>query len=208
MYQIQVLSFLVQGLVLGFSAGISPGPLTALTISQTIKHNKKEGIKVAMAPLITDAPIVAVSILILSKLANFDLVIGLVSLIGAAFLFSLGLDSLKTVQISESQLHLSPKSLYKGVVANFLSPHPYLFWIAVGAPLTLKAVEINHFAGWIFILSFYFSLVSSKASIAVLVEKSKVFLSSKNYIKIMRVLGLILILFALIFLKDAINYLT
>ena len=46
------------GLVYGLSAGFSPGPLMALVISQTLKHGIREGAKVAVAPLITDLPII------------------------------------------------------------------------------------------------------------------------------------------------------
>ena len=54
------------GLVYGLSAGFSPGPLMALVISQTLKHGIREGAKVAMAPLITDLPIILVSLLVLT----------------------------------------------------------------------------------------------------------------------------------------------
>ena len=69
----EIYTFLLQGLLLGFSAGISPGPLTALTISQTIKYSRKEGIKVAISPLVTDIPIVTISLLIFAKLTNLIL---------------------------------------------------------------------------------------------------------------------------------------
>ena len=50
----ETMDFIVMGAIFGFAAGISPGPLLTLVITETIKHNKTEGIKVALAPLITD----------------------------------------------------------------------------------------------------------------------------------------------------------
>ncbi len=49
-----MLDYLITGITFGFVAGISPGPLLALVISETIKHNHKEGIKIALSPLLTD----------------------------------------------------------------------------------------------------------------------------------------------------------
>ncbi len=52
------LTFLISGLVLGFSAAISPGPMTMLVISQTVRHGLREDIKVALIPIFTDGPII------------------------------------------------------------------------------------------------------------------------------------------------------
>ena len=62
------ITFLLSGVVFGLSSGVTPGPLLTLVISETLKHGKKEGIKVAIAPLLTDLPIVLVTIFILSRL--------------------------------------------------------------------------------------------------------------------------------------------
>ena len=73
------------GLVYGLSAGFSPGPLMALVISQTLKHGIREGVKVAVAPLITDLPIILVSLLVLTRLTDFKTALGVISIIGGIF---------------------------------------------------------------------------------------------------------------------------
>jgi threonine/homoserine/homoserine lactone efflux protein len=52
--------FLSAGITLGLSAGFSPGPLSTLVISHSLRYGTREGVKVAMAPFITDVPIVFV----------------------------------------------------------------------------------------------------------------------------------------------------
>jgi threonine/homoserine/homoserine lactone efflux protein len=69
-------TFLLSGIIFGLTLGVAPGPLLTLVISETLKHNRKEGIKVAIAPIITDLPIVLVTLLILSKMSNFDPILG------------------------------------------------------------------------------------------------------------------------------------
>jgi threonine/homoserine/homoserine lactone efflux protein len=49
-------SAVLSGAALGLSAGVTPGPLLALVIAQTLTHGPREGGKVALAPLLTDAP--------------------------------------------------------------------------------------------------------------------------------------------------------
>jgi threonine/homoserine/homoserine lactone efflux protein len=46
-------------LVFGLSAGLSPGPLMTLVIAETLKRGIPAGIRIAVAPLITDLPIIA-----------------------------------------------------------------------------------------------------------------------------------------------------
>jgi threonine/homoserine/homoserine lactone efflux protein len=192
---IESLPFLISGIVLGFVAGISPGPLLTLVISETLKHNKKEGILVASAPLITDIPIVLLSIFILVKLSHFHYVLGVISFCGALVKgLDINLQSIKA------------RSLRKAIITNFLSPHPYLFWIAVGAPTVLKGYKINILSALLFITGFYLLLVGSKITAALIVDKSKAFFKSKAYLAIIRTLGFILLLFCLIFIKDGLTY--
>ena len=53
-----ILPFLFAGLVLGLSGGLVPGPLLTLVASETLRHGAAAGIRVALAPLLTDAPII------------------------------------------------------------------------------------------------------------------------------------------------------
>ena len=80
------LQFLISGILFGLIAGMSPGPLLTLVISETIRHNRKAGILIAAAPLLTDIPIILVSVLIISKLPNSNLVLGILSIMGALFI--------------------------------------------------------------------------------------------------------------------------
>jgi hypothetical protein len=51
-----MIHFLTIGIILGLSAGFAPGPLLTLVISETLQHNINSGVKVALAPIITDLP--------------------------------------------------------------------------------------------------------------------------------------------------------
>lgn len=83
-------------------------------------------------------------------------------------------------------------SFTKGILANALNPHPYLFWFSVGAPTMVAAMQKNIIALLAFIVSFYVFLLGSKILLAVLTGKSKSFLTGKAYLYIMRFLGMAL----------------
>lgn len=193
------------GVIFGLSGGLTPGPLLTLVISETLKHDVKEGIKVAIAPLLTDLPIVLITIVVLSRLENILPLLGVVSLLGSAFLTYLAYESISFKGVDIDLEQERPQSMRKGVIVNFLNPSPYMFWFTIGAPLVLKALNIGVFSAFLFVFGFYVFLVGSKVVVAVVVGKSRFFLKSRNYIYTVRFLGIILLVFAGLFLKDSLE---
>ena len=202
---IEEFTFLLSGIIFGLTLGVSPGPLLTLVISETLKHNRKEGIKVAIAPLITDLPIVLITLLILSKMSNFDPILGSISILGAIFIGYLAYENIFTTSVEINIQDVKPQSLKKGIIANFLSPHPYIFWFIIGAPTVLKALGISLFSAVSFILGFYVFLVGSKIVVATVVEKSRSFLKSNIYVYAIKFLGILLLIFSLMFLMEGLK---
>lgn len=199
------LPFLVSGILFGLVAGLLPGPLLTLVISETIRHNKKEGIKVASAPVLTDLPIILLSVFVLAELSNYHLVLGILSIAGALFIGYLAYESIMIKGLELNLENIKTQSLRKAVITNFLSPYPYLFWISIGAPSIIKGYKINLLSVIFFILGFYLLLVGSKVVVALIVDKSKFFLKSNAYVYIIKTLGVILLIFAALYIRDALK---
>ena len=202
-----MINFLTIGIILGLSAGFAPGPLLTLVISETLQHDIQSGVKVALAPIITDLPIIILTLFILAKLSNFHSILGIISLIGGFFILFIGYESLRTKGVELKLQKTKPKSLTKGILANALNPHPYLFWFSVGAPIMIKAMGQNIIAPLAFIGSFYAFLVGSKILLAILVGKSKSFLTGNLYIYTMRFLGMVLCVLAFVLFYDGLKLL-
>ncbi len=199
--------FLGIGILLGLSAGIAPGPLLMLVISETLRHGTRSGITVALAPIITDLPIIACSLLILANLASYGPVLGVVSLIGSLFLCYTGYQTLRVTPVDLALPGGETRSLAKGVLTNLLSPHPYLFWITVGTPLIYRSLQEGPAALAAFLGGFYLCLVGSKVILALGVGRSRALLRGRPYLYTMRLLGLLLLLFALFLLRDGLQLL-
>lgn len=197
--------FLTTGVILGLSAGITPGPLLALVISETLRHDIKSGIKVALAPIITDVPVILITLLMSSRLSELNYILGGMSFVGGLFVFYLGIESIRS-KGTDFELTATPsKAFQKGILTNALSPHPYLFWFTVGAPIITKAMQQDILCVAGFIAAFYTLLVGSKIVIAIISGKSRAFLTGRVYIYIMRGLGLILCIFAGLLIIDGLQ---
>lgn len=202
-----MIQYLTMGALLGFSAGLAPGPLLTLVVSETLAYNIRAGIKVAVAPLITDLPIIIVAVLILSRLSGSQGILGVISLIGGALVLVMGIHGMKTKGLTLDIPKAAPKSLTKGILVNALSPHPYIFWLSVGGPVMAKAGDRHILAPAAFLLGFYLLMIGSKMVLAVLAGKSKAVLTGRGYVLTMRFLGFLLCVLAVFLFKDGISLL-
>jgi threonine/homoserine/homoserine lactone efflux protein len=198
------LTYITSAFLLGLS-GLIPGPLLTLVISETLKHGTKEGIKVAVSPLITDLPIIVVTILVMSRIANIDYLLGMIAFGGSIFLIYLAFESLFFKGINRDAVDQA-SVIKKGIIANLLNPSPYVFWFTIGAPTILKAYHEGFIYAVLFLIIFYSVLIGSKVVIAAITGKSRHILSSRFYLYLIRFLGVVLFLFALYFIKSGISY--
>ncbi|WP_156921540.1 LysE family transporter [Desulfovibrio inopinatus] len=195
----------VAGAALGLSAGIAPGPMFSLVLAQTLAHNLREGLKVAVAPLLTDGPIIVLSLCFMTAIAEHPTLLGAISLAGAAMLVHYGLDCLRFAGVDAETPQATPGSLKKAIIVNLLNPHPYMFWALVGAPMLVKSAE-HGFAGPIaFLVAFYTCIVLAKSGLACIAARFKHVLRSSGYLLVMRVLGVSLFVFAFLFARDGLK---
>jgi threonine/homoserine/homoserine lactone efflux protein len=195
--------FALAGISLGFSAGISPGPLFAMVIAQTLRFGLGEGLKTAISPLLTDIPIIFFSVALLAGMSGYQQLLGLISLAGGLFLLHMAHASFRPGDIETPSAATAMGSLLKGALVNALSPHPYLFWIMVGGPIILNARAQGWGSVLCFVAGFYLALVGSKISLALLVNHSRRFLQGKAYLLLMKIMGTVLLLFAFLLLQEA-----
>jgi threonine/homoserine/homoserine lactone efflux protein len=196
---------LFSGIIFGLVAGLSPGPILTLVMAETLKFGKEEGFKVAVSPLITDSIIMILSLLALSTLAEHGVVIGLISIFGACYLVYVGLENFRTKTSKFEAVVVKKEAFKRAIITNLLNPHTYLFWISVGSPIILETLGTDASAVILFLLGFYAFLIGSMIFVALVIDRSKSLVKSKYYSYVIRLLGIVLIVFALVFLTEGLK---
>jgi threonine/homoserine/homoserine lactone efflux protein len=206
-----MITALLLGISYGFTAGISPGPLLGLVISQTLQRGWRAGSMVALAPLLSDLPIVLLTMLVLSHLPGA--VLSWLGIIGGLFVVYLGGDTIHTAwktgssksknqeseiaeiaPMREIQEEKSSRTLVRAATTNAINPHPYLFWTTVGSQLLIRTAQTSGIASVIiFLISFYLLLVGSKLAIVLIVSRSRHWLKGRVYQGILIGSGVLLI---------------
>lgn len=197
-----MISYFAMAAVFGLSAGFAPGPLFTLMLSETLQHGLASGLKVALVPLLTGAPILLACTLVFSQLESMSWILALVGFSGALFVLYLGLMSLRVQPVTVDTTKVKARSLSKGIVTNFLNPYPYIFWMGVGVPLLSRANDehISHAAA--FVAGFFSMVVLAQMSLVTITAASRGFMSGPIYLNSMRFLGVLMCLMAILLMHD------
>ena len=178
---------LLLGVSLGWAAGISPGPLFALVVTTAIQKGTAAAARIAVAPLITDAPVVALTVAVLSTVP--DRVVRGLGVAGGVYLVWLGIQEIRASSVpAMSASEAGPATdLWRGALTNVLNPQMWTFWIAVGAPIVATAESSASAAA--FLVGFYTLLVGSKVVLAVAIGASRERLLDERRVRMLGLLG-------------------
>lgn len=165
------MKYLLLGLALGFGGGLAPGPLMALVFQATLKRGLRAGLRVAAAPLLTDAPLIVGCLLFLDALPRS--VLPAFSLVGGAYVIWLGIGALRAGEEAIEPAGATVSDIRQGVLTNILSPHPWLFWIVVGGPQLVTALHQSVALGVVFVVGIYAALVGTKSALACVVAVAR-----------------------------------
>jgi len=201
---VDVCRYLALGAGLGLAAGSSPGPLLTLTMTATLERGLGAGLRVALAPLLTDAPLVALCVVVLGQLPPS--VIVTLTLAGGFLVLGLGVRTLTTASSPSSAVDsaASAGDLWRGALVNVLSPHPWLFWIGVGGPHLVQGWRIDPLAGVGLLAGFYGLLIGVKVVVAVIVARTRRRLGTEGLRRARIGGGLLLVGLGLLLLADGI----
>lgn len=194
---------LLFGLALGFFSGVSPGPLMTLVLSTTLQRGFKAGMLTAMAPLLTDTPVILLSLVALRSVPEGFLRI--VTLAGGVFVVYIGFRTVRDARagIREPEADTAAMlDLARGALVNLLSPHPWIFWVTVGTPILLTSWAEAPWHAIAFLVSFLGLLVGSKVVLAWTLARGRHYLNTRWYRWVLGTSGLLLmILGALLVLR-------
>jgi threonine/homoserine/homoserine lactone efflux protein len=161
--------YLIQGIGYGFAAAVQPGPFQAYLISQTLSNGWRRTLPAALAPVISDGPIIILTLVVLSHIPvwfqRFLYIAGglfILYLAYSAFAAWRNFDEAGTITLPAGR-----QSAVRAAMMNALSPGPYLYWSLVTGPILLAGWRQARVNGVAFLTSFYAAIVLSLIAIIV-----------------------------------------
>ena len=132
--------YILQGIGYGFAAAAQPGPFQTYLISQTLLNGWKRMLPAAFAPLLSDGPIIVLSLLLLSQFPpGFQ---RFLYIAGGVFVLYLAYGNYKSWKDFDPDLPSleteTQQSVLKAALINALNPNPYIFWSLVTGPILMK----------------------------------------------------------------------
>lgn len=161
--------YIVQGVVYGFAAAAQPGPFQTYLISQSLLKGWRKTLIGALAPLVSDGPIITLCLLVLSQVP--DWLKRFLYIAGGLFILYLAYGACKAWKGLDPHLPSTEtgdqQGIFKAVLMNVLSPGPYIFWTLVTGPILIAGWRETPLHGISFMLGFYITMISSLAMIII-----------------------------------------
>jgi threonine/homoserine/homoserine lactone efflux protein len=162
-----MLAILIQGIGYGFAAAAQPGPFQTFLVSQCLNRGWRRTLPMALAPLISDGPIIALSLLVLSRVPDWWQ--RLLHIASGLFLLYLAYSAYLSWRRFDDTRLTSVQPASHGVLTasmmNALSPGPYLFWSLVTGPILLAGWRQSPALGIGFLIAFYATMVTGLVAI-------------------------------------------
>ena len=163
--------YLLQGLGYGGAAAAQPGPFQAYLLAQTLKNGLRSTLVAALAPLMSDGPIVLLVLLVLTQVP--DWFVSVLRFGGGFFLLFLAYRAYRAARMMVDTVVPLPttknrQSIREAALMNMLSPNAYIFWSTIAGPIFLEGWRQAPSHGLAFMLGFYGALIGGFMSFVVL----------------------------------------
>ena len=161
--------YIIQGIGYGFAAAVQPGPFQTYLISQTLTKGWKRTLSAALAPLISDGPIIALCLLVLSQIPAW--LRRFLYIAGGLFILYLAYGAYRAWKNFDSDISSTQSGTHQGVLkaalVNMLNPNPYIYWTLVTGPILLMGWREMPANGVGFLTGFYLSILLSLSAIII-----------------------------------------
>jgi len=162
--------YVIQGIGYGFAAAVQPGPFQTYIVTQTLNNGWRNTLLAAFAPLISDGPIIALVLLVLSQvpewMQRFLYVASGLFVLYLAINAFIGWRNFETASVVAPPS--SQQSLFRAAIMNVLSPGPYIYWSLVTGPILLVGWREAPANGIGFLIGFYMAMILSLAGTIIL----------------------------------------
>lgn len=181
---------IIVAIVLGAFAGAAPGPYTTMVMGTSLQKGFREGFKLALVPLVTDIIPLILSVFILdafnwTALTLLGITGGtLIGMVGVRFIRHNGPPGM------DGQEPLQAATFSHAAISTFLSPSPWLFWLVLAGPMTLRAMERSTAEAAIFVGILFVMNIGMATLVAWLVSNSRRIIAPQIRSRMLQVAGI------------------
>lgn len=200
---------IITSFIMGLSGAMMPGPLLAVTITETIKQGFKAAVLIIVGHSVLELFFTgALAFGLGSVIKNSSIITGLIGLIGGSVLMWMAVGMFAQARASETddvsktarkdKRKIGPFGL--GVVISASNPYWTIWWVTIGASYLLFSTKRN----LLDISAFYFGHISSDfvwySLVGLAVVYGKQILSTRFYKWLLMICAVFLIFMAVYFL--------
>ncbi len=200
-----MISFMLKAALISLSGVLSPGPITAVTVSKGTEH-PLTGLYVAVGHTIVELPLMILIAVGLDKYLQINWVRVAIGVLGGLFLFKMGFGLLKNIfstKIGYDNFNYTP--IQAGVILSISNPYFLIWWTTVGAMLLSGAYQFGLIGVILFMLIHLSCDFLWYIFLSSLTFKGGQFFGQRLQQVLFAICGLFLLFFSGKFLYDAIN---
>lgn len=211
--------FLIFGtaFVVGLSGAMMPGPLLAVSISESAKRGFRAGPLLVLGHAIVELLLLVALVWGLSEFLEQNLVAGIVGVVGGLFLLGMAFALLRQARRAVSPLEVSPQSarsgrwlLATGAVLSIANPLWLLWWATVGTTWVMWSLSLA--AGAIGVVVFYLGHILADlgwySMVSLVVSRGKRLMSLRVYRGLLLACGVALIGMGIYFMVSGARFLS
>jgi len=174
------LSYCAQGITLGFTAGVTPGPFQTLIITETLTYGWRRSLPLVLSPLISDGPMALLVLFVLVQLSQP--LLHIIQVGGGLFILYMAWGNFMQLRkglpstaeaLAKPPPHSIRDIILRGAVANFLNPAVWLFWSTILGPIVINAWHDSPVDAAGFLAAFYGLIVAMYAVVVVIFQQAR-----------------------------------
>jgi L-lysine exporter family protein LysE/ArgO len=157
----------LEGALLGLYGSLSPGPLQAYLLAQSVRNGAARSLPIALVPLVSDPPVIVVVLAALAQVPEGFL--RALQVVGGAIVLWLAVTTLRgALRAAPVAAPVPPRGFVRGALLNFTNPNAWIFWSAIGGPTLAAAWRARPADALAFLAGFYALLSVGNGSLVAL----------------------------------------
>jgi threonine/homoserine/homoserine lactone efflux protein len=209
--------FLIFGtaFVIGLSGAIMPGPVLAVTISESARRGFRAGPLLVLGHATVELPLVVALAWGLSEVLEQSLVAGIIGVVGGLFLLGMSYALLRQARQAVFPLEIRSQPhrhvhwlIASGALLSVANPFWLLWWATVGTKLVLWSLAAGTIGVVIFFLGHILSDLGWYSMVSLVISRGKRLMSLRVYRGLLLTCGLFLIGLGVYFVVSGAMFLT